>query len=183
MLIYYLIVDFNSFFQMGYSCILSLITISSSCPVMSMFISGILCHLWYSVSITLLTSFISSSLCSLPFYILSIRISMFGPRIFLSLIITDGQAFHTNYLAMPSLFGFLFFLILVKVNRSQEVIFVEIHNLLLNQFFIHHQIIVFDLLLMLFWCSFYKAFQNYHGYDLTIGSSAFLFWEEGGDFV
>lgn len=108
---------------------------------------------------------------------------MFDLHIFLCLIIIDGQAFHTNYLAMPFLFDFLFSLIWVQVIHSLEVAFAEIHNLLLNQFSIHHQIIVFDPKLELFWCSFYKAFQNYHCYDLIIDSLVVLFSAEVRGFV
>jgi hypothetical protein len=89
---------FNFSSQKGYSCILSLNLISSSCLLKSESISNNLLMNLCLVFLTSPTSTQFSSLYSLPYGIISQGISMFDLHNVIFLISHDEQAAHKMYL-------------------------------------------------------------------------------------
>lgn len=102
---------FNFSSRMGYSCILSLNLISSSCLLKNEFISNNLLMSLYLVSLTSPTSTQFSSLYSLPYGIISQGISMFGLHNVIFLISHDEQVARKMYLFQVIYLNFLHSLI------------------------------------------------------------------------
>ena len=143
--------------------------IFSSCLVKNGFILNILLihlHLVFKAS---LTSIIFFSLCFMLFSALFIEILKFYQQMYFLVIVTYELVF-TNCLVLVLVLEFvidcLLFLILIK-NLEHEGTYI---NLVQNpsQLFIHHQIIVFYLLIMLFYCSADIVEQNYQIIDCLI---------------